>query len=69
MFKTEDPKEKKPAEQHEDEDGEGDDEDLEKEVIGDWKIVDLPVMPKVTGEEQEEELAKFKSKAYRFHNK
>jgi Ran-binding protein 1 len=38
-------------------------------VTGDWKLVDLPELPKVTGEEQEEEIAKFKSKIYRFHDK
>jgi hypothetical protein len=68
MFKTEESK--KPAEHHEEgEEGDSGDEDVEKEVIGDWKIVDLPEWTKVTGEEQEEELAKFKSKAYRFHDK
>lgn len=69
MFQQEESKEKKPVEHKEDEEGEDNDSDVEKEVIGDWKIVDLPVMPKVTGEEQEEELAKFKSKAYRFRDK
>lgn len=39
---------------------------MEKEVVGNWKIVDLPEIPVVTGEEQEEELAKFRSKIYRF---
>jgi hypothetical protein len=38
-------------------------------VIGNWKIVDLPEMPVVTGEEQEEEVTKFRSKIYRFHDK
>jgi Ran-binding protein 1 len=39
---------------------------VEKEVVGNWKIVDLPEIAVVTGEEQEEELAKLKSKIYRF---
>ena len=38
-------------------------------MIGNWKIVDLPEWTKVTGEEHEEELAKFKSKTDRFRDK
>jgi len=37
-------------------------------VVGNWKLVDLPEMPAVTGEEEEEELAKFRTKIYRFRN-
>ncbi len=66
MFKPEEPTKDPKAEEHkEDEEGE-EDEDVQKEVVGNWKIVDLPVIPVVTGEEQEEELAKFRSKIYRF---
>lgn len=67
MFKNEE--EKKPVEHKEDEEDGSGDEDVEKEVTGNWKIVDLPEWTKVTGEEQEEELAKFKSKTYRFRDK
>jgi hypothetical protein len=68
MFKAEEAK--KPAEpQENEEEGGSGDEDVEKEVTGNWKIVDLPEWTKVTGEEQEEELAKFKSKTYRFRDK
>lgn len=63
MFKNED---KKPEEHKDEESGDENDEDIEKEVVGNWKLVDLPEMPKVTGEEEEEELAKFKTKVYRF---
>lgn len=71
MFKPEEPsKEPKPEEHKEDEEGDDEDEDLEKEVIvGNWKIVDLPEIPVVTGEEQEDEVAKFKTKVYRFRDK
>ena len=41
---------KKPEEHKEDESGE-EDEDVEKEVVGNWKLVDLPEVDKVTGEE------------------
>lgn len=65
MFKPQDPK----PEEHKDEDsGDEVDDDLEKEVVGNWKLVDLPEMPAVTGEEEEEELVKFRSKIYRFRN-
>ena len=66
MFKQEETvKDKKPEENKEEDSGD-EDEDVEKEVVGNWKLVDLPEMPKVTGEEEEEELAKFRSKVYRF---
>jgi len=58
VTKPEDPKEEDSGDEH--------DEDLEKEVVGNWKLVDLPVMPAVTGEEEEEEVAKFRTKIYRF---
>ena len=67
MFTTEP---KKPVEHQEnEEEGDSGDEDVKKEVIGNWKIVDLPEWTKITGEEQEEEVTKFKVKAYRFHDK
>jgi len=48
MFTTEP---KKPVEHNENEDeGDSGDEDVEKEVIGNWKIVDLPEWTKITGE-------------------
>ena len=67
MFKPEETsKDPKPEEHKDDDEGDDDDEDVEKEVVGNWKIVDLPEMAAVTGEQQEEELAKFRSKIYRF---
>lgn len=51
MFKQEESI-KKPEENKEEDSGE-EDEDVEKEVVGNWKLVDLPEMPKVTGEEEE----------------
>jgi hypothetical protein len=38
-------------------------------VEGDFKKVDLPEVPKVTGEEEEECLGSFRSKLYRWRNK
>lgn len=67
MFKNDEiNKEKKPEEHKEEDSGDENDEDVEKEVVGNWKLVDLPEMPAVTGEEEEEELATFKTKVYRF---
>ena len=51
MFKQEESI-KKPEENKEEDSGE-EDEDVEKEVVGNWKLVDLPEIPKVTGEEEE----------------
>ena len=42
-------KDSKAEENKEEESGE-EDEDVEKEVVGNWKLVDLPEMDKVTGE-------------------
>ena len=42
--------------------------DPEAEVDGNWAQVNLPEVPVVTGEEQEEELAKFRSKLYRWRD-
>ena len=50
MFKQE---EGKKPEEHKEEDSGEEDEDIEKEVVGNWKLVDLPEIDKVTGEEQE----------------
>lgn len=41
----------------------------EDKVEGDYKLVDLPEVPKFTGEEDEEVLAEFRSKLYRWRNK
>lgn len=39
-------------------------------VVGDWKIVDLPIIDVVVkGEEDEDEIVRFKSKIYRFREK
>lgn len=67
MFGASDNKEKEPKEvKNDEEEDSGEDEDVEKEVTGNWKIVDLPELPKVTGEEEEDEVTKFRSKVYRF---
>jgi Ran-binding protein 1 len=66
MFKPEEPSKDPKPEEHKEDEEDDEDEDVEKEVVGNWKIVDLPEIPVVTGEEQEEELAKFRSKIYRF---
>lgn len=50
MFKQEEADKDKKPEEHKEEDSGDDDEDVEKEVVGNWKLVDLPEMPKVTGE-------------------
>ncbi len=42
------------------------DYDPEAEVVGNWKKVDLPEIPAVTGEEEEEVIIKMKSKIYRW---
>jgi|JI9StandDraft_2_1071091.scaffolds.fasta_scaffold122687_1 hypothetical protein len=54
-----------PADAHFDSDSESSQEQ-EEEVPGDLKIVDLPEVPHVTGEEQEVEMARFRAKIYRF---
>merc|ERR1712048_762560 len=41
----------------------------EEKAEGNWKIVDLPEMTMPTGEENEEELFKYRSKLYRWNNK
>lgn len=48
------------------EEGEDENYDPEAEVVGNWKICDLPEIPTVTGEEEEETAAKFRSKVYRW---
>lgn len=63
---TKDPEEEEHKEQDDDE---SEDDEIEKEVTGNWKIVDLPEIQVVTGEEKEEEIARFKSKVYRFRDK
>ena len=50
--------------EHEEE--QNDDYDPEAEVIGNWKICDLPVAPVVTGEEEEDTLLELISKVYRW---
>lgn len=60
-----DPKKEK---EEEVEDGEGDDYDPEAEVVGNWKLCDLPEVPVVTGEEDEEMIWKARSKIYRWRN-
>lgn len=50
----------------EDEDDVDEDYDPEAEVVGNWKLCDLPEIPVVTGEEEEENIAKFRSKIYRW---
>ena len=42
--------------------------DPEAEVIGNWKKVDLPEVALQTGEENDEELTKFRTKLFRFRN-
>ena len=42
------------------------DYDPEAEVEGNWQAVQLPEVPVVTGEEQDEELSKFRAKLYRW---
>lgn len=56
----------KVAHDKDDEDDVDDNYDPEAEVVLDNKICDLPEIPVVTGEEDEEELAKFRSKIYRW---
>jgi hypothetical protein len=51
MFKQEETNKDKKPEEHKEEESGDEDEDVEKEVVGNWKLVDLPEMPKVTGEE------------------
>ena len=41
----------------------------EDKVEGDYKLIDLPEVPSVTGEEEEEVLGEFRSKLYRWRNK
>ena len=41
----------------------------EDEVTGNWASVNLPEVPLVTGEEDDEVLAKFRTKLYRFTDK
>ena len=50
MFKQEENVKDKKTEENKEEDQDDEDEDVEKEVVGNWKLVDLPEMPKVTGE-------------------
>ena len=42
------------------------DYDPEAEVEGNWQAVQLPEVPIVTGEEQDEEVSKFRTKLYRW---
>ncbi len=42
--------------------------DPEAEVEGNWCQMQLPEVPVVTGEEQEEEIAKFRSKLFRWRD-
>ena len=44
------------------------DYDPEAEVEGNWKAVDLPEVPVVTGEEQDDEVCKFRTKLYRWRD-
>lgn len=37
-------------------------------MYGNWKAVDLPEVVVVTGEEDDEEITKFRTKLYRFRN-
>eukprot|EP00828_Plagiopyla_frontata_P005364 TRINITY_DN1213_c0_g1_i1.p1 TRINITY_DN1213_c0_g1~~TRINITY_DN1213_c0_g1_i1.p1 ORF type:complete len:189 (-),score=41.24 TRINITY_DN1213_c0_g1_i1:259-825(-) len=41
----------------------------EDEVIGNWETVNLPELPTITGEEDDEVLKKFRSKLYRWREK
>lgn len=42
----------------------------EEEVTGNWKVdVNLPEVPLITGEENDECLVKFRTKLYRWHDK
>ena len=51
MSKAEEALQQPKPEQHKEEDsGDDEDEDVEKEVVGNWKIVDLKQMPVITGE-------------------
>lgn len=54
---------------HKDKDDEeevDDDYDPEAQVIIEGKLCDLPEIPVVTGEEEQEEIAKFRAKIYRW---
>lgn len=43
--------------------------DPEKEVLGDWKpTIELPEIQTVTGEEEDEEMTKFRVKLYRWRD-
>ena len=42
--------------------------DPEVEVIGNWKKVDLPEVALQTGEENDDEVTKFRTKLFRFRN-
>ncbi len=54
------------ADKEHDEDG-GEEQDPEEyEAQGEWKIKDLPEVSVVTGEEQDEEITKFRTKLYRW---
>ena len=50
----------------EDDDEVDEDYDPEQQVVGNWKLCDLPEIPVVTGEEEEQTVAKFRSKVYRW---
>jgi len=41
----------------------------EDKVEGDYKLIDLPEVPKMTGEEEETVLGEFRCKLYRWRNK
>ena len=43
--------------------------DPEQEVNGDWAQVNLPEVPVLTGEEEEDVIEKFRTKLYRWRNK
>jgi Ran-binding protein 1 len=43
--------------------------DPEKEVDGSWKVVDLPEIPVITGEEEDAQVHSVRTKLYRFVDK
>ena len=53
-------------EKEEDNDEVEEDYDPEAPVVGNWKLCDLPEVPVVTGEEEEEVVWKARSKIYRW---
>lgn len=55
-------------EKEEDVDDVDDNYDPEAEVVGNWKVCDLPEVPVVTGEEEEELVWKARSKIYRWRS-